>query len=185
MLSQERLLDIVSNFILFQESQSDEYDEKGHKIGSRKSVAKILAAYHQYFAVKKAVEKTKLATDKTGDRRIGVIWHTQGSGKSFSMVFYTAYLVKEFSNPTIVVITDRNDLDDQLYTTFVKSKEILRQEPKQAHVRKLSDEQKKAQAKENTRELNGLYDLLNERESGGSYLRPSKSLSRRQERCRF
>lgn len=167
MLSQERLLDIVSNFILFQESQSDEYDEKGHKIGSRKSVAKILAAYHQYFAVKKAVEKTKLATDKTGDRRIGVIWHTQGSGKSFSMVFYTAYLVKEFSNPTIVVITDRNDLDDQLYTTFVKSKEILRQEPKQAHVRKLSDEQKKAQAKENTRELNGLYDLLNERESGG------------------
>ena len=114
-----------------------------------------------------------------------MIWHTQGSGKSFSMVFYTAYLVKEFSNPTIVVITDRNDLDDQLFSTFVKSKEILRQEPKQAHVRKLSDEQKKAQAKENTRELNGLYDLLNERESGGLYLRPSKSLSRRQERCRF
>jgi type I restriction enzyme R subunit len=140
---------------------------KGKKLGDKKSVIKILAAYHQYFAVKKAVEKTKLATSESGDRKIGVIWHTQGSGKSFSMLFYTAILVRQLNNPTIIVITDRNDLDDQLYSTFAKSKDILRQEPKQAHVRKLTEEQKKAQAKDNSKELNGLYDLLNERESGG------------------
>lgn len=167
MLSKARILDIISNFILFQESSSSDYDSQGKKLGDKKTLIKILAAYHQYFAVEKAVEKTKLATSETGDRKIGVIWHTQGSGKSFSMVFYTARLVKELNNPTIIVITDRNDLDDQLYTTFAKSKEILRQEPKQAHVRKLSEEQKKAQTKENAKELNGLYDLLNERESGG------------------
>jgi type I restriction enzyme, R subunit len=167
MLSKERILDIISNFILFQESKSSDYDSEGKKLGDKKSLIKILAAYHQYFAVDKAVEKTKLASSETGDRKIGVIWHTQGSGKSFSMVFYTARLVKELNNPTIIVITDRNDLDDQLYTTFAKSREILRQEPKQAHIRKLTEEQKKAQAKDNSREVNGLYDLLNERESGG------------------
>ncbi len=167
MLSKERVLDVISNFLLFQESTSSDYDSNGKKLGDKKSLIKILAAYHQYFAVKKAVNKTKLATSETGNRKIGVIWHTQGSGKSFSMVFYTAKLVKELNNPTIIVITDRNDLDDQLYTTFAKSKEILRQEPKQAHVRKLTEEQKKAQAKDNSREVNGLYDLLNERESGG------------------
>lgn len=167
MLAKERILNIISNFILFQESKSSDYDSHGKKLGDKKSLIKILAAYHQYFAVDKAVEKTKLATSEVGDRKIGVIWHTQGSGKSFSMVFYTARLVKELNNPTIIVITDRNDLDDQLYTTFAKSKEILRQEPKQAHVRRLTEEQKKAQAKDNSREINGLYDLLNERESGG------------------
>ncbi|KXG42688.1 type I restriction endonuclease subunit R [Tepidibacillus decaturensis] len=167
MLAKERILDIISNFILFQESKSSDYDQQGKKIGDKKSLIKILAAYHQYFAVKKAIEKTKIATSETGDRRIGVIWHTQGSGKSFSMVFYTAGLVKELNNPTIIIITDRNDLDDQLYTTFAKSKEILRQEPKQAHIRRLTEEQKKSQAKDHSRELNGLYDLLNERESGG------------------
>ena len=167
MLAKERLLDIVANFILFQESKSDDYDKNGNKIGDKKSIIKILAAYHQYFAVEKAVEKTKQATDETGDRKIGVIWHTQGSGKSFSMVFYTGRIVKELNNPTIIVITDRNDLDDQLYTTFAKSKEILRQEPKQAHVRKLTTEQKLSLTKENSKEVNGLYDLLNERESGG------------------
>lgn len=167
MLSKERLLSIISDFILFQESKSSDYDSQGKKIGDKKSVIKILSAYHQYFAVEKAVEKTKLASSESGNRKIGVIWHTQGSGKSFSMVFYTAKLVKELNNPTIVIITDRNDLDDQLYTTFAKSKEILRQEPKQAHVRKLTEEQKKAQAKDNSKEINGLYDLLNERESGG------------------
>ncbi|TYQ15043.1 UNVERIFIED_CONTAM: type I restriction enzyme R subunit [Acetivibrio alkalicellulosi] len=167
MLSKERILDIISDFILFQESKSEDYDRDGKKLGDKKSIIKILAAYHQYFAVKKAVEKTKIATSKSGNRKVGVIWHTQGSGKSFSMVFYTARLVKELNNPTIVIITDRNDLDDQLYTTFAKSKEILRQEPKQAHVRKLTEDQKKAQTKENSKELNGLYDLLNERESGG------------------
>jgi len=113
------------------------------------------------------VEKTKIATSENGDRKIGVIWHTQGSGKSFSMVFYTAQLVKELNNPTIVVITDRNDLDDQLFSTFLKSKDILRQTPKQAVVRKLNEEQKKQQANEKSKEINGLYDLLNDRESGG------------------
>ena len=169
MLSKERILDIISNFILFQESKTSDYDSQGKKLGDKKSLIKIMAAYHQYFAVEKAVEKTKLASGEAGDRKIGVIWHTQGSGKSFSMVFYTARLVKELNNPTIIVITDRNDLDDQLYTTFAKSKEIIRQEPKQAHVRKLTEEQKKAQAKDNSRELNGLYDLLNERDSGGIF----------------
>lgn len=167
MLSKGRILDIISNFILFQESVSTDYDDEGKKLGDKKSIIKILAAYHQYFAVKKAVDKTRLATSESGDRKIGVIWHTQGSGKSFSMVFYTAILVKQLNNPTIVVITDRNDLDDQLYSTFIKSQDILRQEPKQAHVRKLTEEQRKSQAKDNSKELNGLYDLLNERESGG------------------
>jgi type I restriction enzyme R subunit len=167
MLSRERLLDIVQNYILFQDAKSGDYNAEGKKIGDKKTIIKILAAYHQYFAVAKAVEKTKLASSENGDRKIGVIWHTQGSGKSFSMVFYTARLVRELNNPTIIVITDRNDLDDQLYATFAKSKEILRQEPKQAHIRKLTDEQKLAQAKDNSREVNGLYDLLNERESGG------------------
>ncbi|PGP49034.1 DEAD/DEAH box helicase [Bacillus thuringiensis] len=167
MLDQQRLLDIVQNFILFQESKDPDYDGDGNKIGDKKSIIKILAAYHQYFAVKKAVDSTKLATAEQGDRKIGVIWHTQGSGKSYSMVFYTASLVKELNNPTIVVITDRNDLDEQLYTTFAKSEDILRQTPKQAHLRKLTDEQKKQQAKDNSKEQNGLYDLLNDRESGG------------------
>lgn len=167
MLAKNRLIDIIENFILFQESKEEERDENGKKIGERKTIAKILAAYHQYFAVKKAVEKTKIATSENGDRKIGVIWHTQGSGKSFSMVFYTAQLVKQLNNPTIVVITDRNDLDDQLFSTFSKSKDILRQTPKQADVRKLSEEQKKQQANEKSKEINGLYDLLNDRESGG------------------
>lgn len=166
MLEKERLLDIIHNFILFQESQEAEKDANGKILGNNKSVVKILAAYHQYFAVKKAVLKTKEATHEEGDRQIGVIWHTQGSGKSFSMVFYTGGLVRELNNPTIVVITDRNDLDDQLYTTFTKSKDLLRQTPKQAHVRKLT-QSKKMNGKDNSTEVNGLYDLLNERQSGG------------------
>ncbi|MDK2822013.1 MAG: type restriction enzyme subunit [Candidatus Petromonas sp.] len=168
MLAKDRLLDIVQNFILFQESKEEEKDETGTKIGDKKTIIKILAAYHQYFAVKKAIEKTKEAISEDGDRKIGVIWHTQGSGKSLTMVFYTAYLVNQLkNNPTIVVITDRNDLDDQLFTTFSKSQDILRQRPKQANVRRLTDEQKMQQAKENSKEINGLYDLLNDRESGG------------------
>lgn len=167
MLEKNRLLDIIQNFILFQESKDEEKDDEGNKIGDKKTIIKILAAYHQYFAVKKAIEKTKEATSEDGDRKIGVVWHTQGSGKSFSMVFYTAGLVRELNNPTIVVITDRNDLDDQLFETFSKSEDILRQTPKQADVRKLTDEQKLQQAKDNSKEVNGLYDLLNDRESGG------------------
>ncbi|SCG82556.1 type I restriction enzyme, R subunit [Proteiniborus sp. DW1] len=167
MLAKERLLDIIKNFILFQESKEEEKDSDGNKLGDKKTIIKILAAYHQYFAVKKAIEKTKEATKEDGDRKIGVIWHTQGSGKSFTMVFYTSGLVRELNNPTIVVITDRNDLDDQLFNTFLKSEDILRQTPKQADVRKLTEEQKKQQAKENSKELNGLFDLLNDRQSGG------------------
>ena len=118
MLAPHRLLDIIQNFILFQSDGENTF--------------KILAAYHQYHAVNKAVEKAQIATDDTGDRKIGVVWHTQGSGKSLSMVFYAGKLIKEMNNPTIVVLTDRNDLDDQLYKTFSLSKEILRQSPSQA-----------------------------------------------------
>lgn len=160
LLEPERLLDVIQNYILFQATRDAELDESGRKIGDRKSIVKIMAAYHQYYAVKKAVSNTKQAVSVEGDRKIGVIWHTQGSGKSFSMVFYTGALVKELNNPTIVVVTDRNDLDDQLFSTFAKSADLLRQEPKQADLRKLSDPTKQAGQ-------NGLYDLLNEREAGG------------------
>ena len=116
----ERILDILRNFIVFQ-------DNKGKTV-------KIIAGYHQYFAVRKAVERTKKSLDENS-RKVGVVWHTQGSGKSLSMVFYTGCIVSnpEFSNPTIVVLTDRNDLDNQLFGTFsASSKLLLRQTPKQA-----------------------------------------------------
>ena len=168
MLEKHRFIDIIRSFVLFQESKESDFDIDGKKLGDVKSIIKILAGYHQYFAVKKAVQKTKEAISEEGDRKIGVVWHTQGSGKSFSMVFYAANLIKELNNPTIVVITDRNDLDDQLYSTFSKSKEILRQTPVQADVRRLTDAQKRAKASANNgSDINGLYDLLNERESGG------------------
>ena len=115
----ERLLDILKNFTCFS------HEEKGS--------AKILSGYHQYFAVRKAVERTVKATN--GDGKIGVFWHTQGSGKSLSMVFYAHLIQDVLSQPTIVVITDRNDLDDQLYTQFSKCKDFLRQTPLQANSR--------------------------------------------------
>lgn len=115
----ERLLDIIKNFICF----SNEGVEK----------FKILAGYHQYFAVKKAIESTKHATFTDG--KGGVFWHTQGSGKSLSMVFYAHLLQKALDSPTIVVLTDRNDLDNQLYSQFFKCKNFLRQEPIQAESR--------------------------------------------------
>lgn len=115
----ERLLDIIKNFICF----SNEGVEK----------FKILAGYHQYFAVKKAIESTKHAT--LTDGKGGVFWHTQGSGKSLSMVFYAHLLQKALDSPTIVVLTDRNDLDNQLYSQFFKCKNFLRQEPIQAESR--------------------------------------------------
>ncbi|MCK5661621.1 MAG: HsdR family type I site-specific deoxyribonuclease, partial [Methanosarcinales archaeon] len=93
---------------------------------------KKVAAYHQYYAVNKAIESTLKAASDDGNRKGGVVWHTQGSGKSISMLFYTAKLVLSLNNPTIVVITDRNDLDDQLFDTFAASKQLLRQEPMQA-----------------------------------------------------
>ena len=109
----ERFLDIIKNFVCFSKEGLNSF--------------KILAGYHQYFAVNKAIESTKKAvcTDGKG----GVFWHTQGSGKSLSMVFYAHLLQKTLESPTIVVLTDRNDLDDQLYNQFMKCKEFLRQEP--------------------------------------------------------
>ena len=115
----ERLLDIIKNFICFNNDGINSY--------------KILAGYHQYFAVRKAVERTKLAV--SGDGKIGVFWHTQGSGKSLSMVFYAHLLQQAIDSPTIVVITDRNDLDNQLYSQFCNCKDFLRQEPVQAESR--------------------------------------------------
>lgn len=115
----ERLLDIIKNFICFLNEGVNRY--------------KILAGYHQYFAVKKAIESTKHAT--VTDGKGGVFWHTQGSGKSLSMVFYAHLLQEALDSPTIVVLTDRNDLDDQLYSQFVKCKDFLRQEPLQAESR--------------------------------------------------
>lgn len=119
----ERILDIIRNFIVFQ-------DSKGKTI-------KIMAGYHQYFAVRRAVERTKKSLEENS-RKVGVVWHTQGSGKSLSMVFYTGCIVSDpqFHNPTIVVLTDRNDLDNQLFATFcASSKLLLRQTPKQAQNR--------------------------------------------------
>jgi len=115
----ERLLDIIKNFICFSNEGINTY--------------KILAGYHQYFAVRKAVESTKKAT--VTDGKGGVFWHTQGSGKSLSMVFYAHLLQEALDSPTIVVLTDRNDLDDQLYGQFAKCKDFLRQAPMQAESR--------------------------------------------------
>lgn len=119
----ERLVDIIQNFIMFKESEG--------------KTAKILAGYHQYFAVNKAIDRTSKAIAEKNNK-IGVVWHTQGSGKSFSMVFYAGSIIRnpEFNNPTIVVLTDRNDLDKQLYNTFCScSKLMLRQIPRQAESR--------------------------------------------------
>ncbi|WP_142691845.1 type I restriction endonuclease subunit R [[Clostridium] innocuum] len=119
MFQKERLLDIIKNFICFSNEGINSF--------------KILAGYHQYFAVRKAIESTKHAT--VTDGKGGVFWHTQGSGKSLSMVFYAHLLQEALDSPTIVVLTDRNDLDDQLYGQFAKCKDFLRQEPVQAKSR--------------------------------------------------
>ncbi len=116
-----RFLDIVQNFICFNQ-ESDEY-----------KTFKILAGYHQYFGVRRAVESTRKAVETDG--RAGVFWHTQGSGKSLSMVFYARLLQTALKSPTIVVITDRNDLDDQLYGQFSRCRDFLRQTPVQARSR--------------------------------------------------
>lgn len=117
MLAPERLLDIVKNFILFENKGT------GDDI-------KIMAQYHQYYAVKKAVASTVKATESDG--RAGVFWHTQGAGKSLSMVFYTRLLQHYLPNPTFVVLTDRLDLDEQLYSQFSRVQEFLRQTPERA-----------------------------------------------------
>lgn len=116
MMPKARLIDIIKNFVCFNDS--------GEK------VIKILAAYHQYFGVTKAIDRAVEAVD--GDGKIGVFWHTQGSGKSLSMVFFAHLLQERLNCPTIVVITDRNDLDDQLFGQFGRCKDFLRQSPIQA-----------------------------------------------------
>lgn len=131
MLKKEVLLDLIRHFIVFEKSKKE--DAKTG-LSSVVSIKKI-AAYHQYFAVNKAIEETLRATSEHGDGKVGVVWHTQGSGKSLSMVFYTGKAVLALNNPTVVVITDRNDLDDQLFDTFAGCKQLLRQEPIQAQSR--------------------------------------------------
>ena len=132
MLNPITLLDLIHNFIVY---------EKNTKIDPTTQLTTIetvkkLASYHQYYAVKKAVVRTIEASSECGDKKGGVVWHTQGSGKSLSMVFYTGKIVLSLDNPTILVITDRNDLDDQLFDTFASSSSLLRQEPIQAEDRK-------------------------------------------------
>ncbi len=131
MLGKATLLDLVRSFIVFEKSSFEDPKTKIVRI----ETVKKLAAYHQYYAVNKAVDSVKLATSEGGNRKGGVIWHTQGSGKSFSMVFTAAKLVRALDNPTILVITDRNDLDNQLFDTFAASKQLLRQDPIQAENR--------------------------------------------------
>jgi type I restriction enzyme R subunit len=171
MLNKETLIDLIRHFIVFEKSKKVESIAKSRDEGFGKdsetgittiSTVKKLAAYHQYYAVNRAVESTLRATGFTeeyetplsmvmespesygvpgvknqpfGDKKGGVVWHTQGSGKSLSMVFYTGKIVLALDNPTILVITDRNDLDDQLFDTFAASKQLLRQEPVQAEDR--------------------------------------------------
>ena len=131
MLSPQVLLDLIQNFITFETSKKE---DPGTGLTSIETVKK-LAAYHQYYAVNKAVASVVGASGSEGDRKGGVIWHTQGSGKSLSMVFTSGKIVRALDNPTILVITDRNDLDDQLFDTFAASKQLLRQEPVQAEDR--------------------------------------------------
>lgn len=149
----ERLLDIIKNFICFSNEGTKQ--------------AKILAGYHQYFAVKKAIESTKKATQTDG--KGGVFWHTQGSGKSLSMVFYAHLLQDALDSPTIVVITDRNDLDDQLYGQFAKCRRFLRQDAVQADKRKLSDQdrERNAHLRKGEKPIIGLMDWLNGRKANG------------------
>jgi type I restriction enzyme R subunit len=160
MLDKKTLLDLICHFIVFEKIKKE---DKETGIITIQTVKK-LAAYHQYYAVNRAVESTRRASgfikqnidafensyvqespesygvpgvkaQPIGDKKGGVIWHTQGSGKSLSMVFYTGKIVLALDNPTILVITDRNDLDDQLFDTFAASKQLLRQEPVQAEDR--------------------------------------------------
>lgn len=153
LFEKSRFLDILKNFICFNVDGENTF--------------KILAGYHQYFAVKRAVASTQHATETDG--KGGVFWHTQGSGKSLSMVFYAHYLQEALESPTIVVITDRNDLDDQLYGQFARCRDFLRQTPVQATCRKLSDEYKeKMRRGETPKHIEiGLKDWLKDRQANG------------------
>ena len=118
-----RFLDIVRNFIVFEDDG--------------RSLNKKVAGYHQFHAVNKAVECTLTAASPEGNRRVGVVWHTQGSGKSLTMAFYAGKIIQQpgMTNPTLIVLTDRNDLDDQLFGTFASCQDLLRQTPEQAESR--------------------------------------------------
>ena len=151
MLNKATLIDLIRHFIVFEKSSKEDVATGQISI----STVKKLAAYHQYYAVNAAVVSTLRAaaaanlvaqtpasyglgdvrSQPNGDRKAGVVWHTQGSGKSLSMVFYTGKIVLALDNPTILMITDRNDLDDQLFDTFAASSQLLRQEPKQVENR--------------------------------------------------
>jgi type I restriction enzyme R subunit len=151
LLNKTTLLDLVRHFVVFEKSRKEDPQTGIISI----STVKKIAAYHQYYAVNAAIVSTLRAVAEPnlvqespesygvgsvkdqpqGDRKAGVVWHTQGSGKSLSMVFYTGKVVLMLNNPTVLVITDRNDLDDQLFDTFAATTQLLRQEPKQAESR--------------------------------------------------
>ncbi|HQT80817.1 MAG TPA: type I restriction endonuclease subunit R, partial [Ferrovaceae bacterium] len=151
MLNKSTLLDLIRHFVVFEKTKKE--DPKTGQISI--STVKKIAAYHQYYAVNAAVASmlraaaqadfvaqspasyglSDVRTQPKGDRKAGVVWHTQGSGKSLSMVFYTGKIVLALDNPTILFITDRNDLDDQLFDTFASASQLLRQEPKQVEDR--------------------------------------------------
>lgn len=167
-LSPATLLELIRHFTVFEKIRKED-----PKTGlTTVETVKKIAAYHQFYAVKKAVESTLYATDAEGSRKGGVVWHTQGSGKSLSMVFYAGKLVLALDNPTIVVLTDRNDLDDQLFDTFAASRQLLRQEPVQAENRDdLRDKLKVASGgiifttmqKFSPRDGEAIYPLLSDR----------------------
>ncbi|AKA35127.1 type I restriction endonuclease subunit R [Flagellimonas lutaonensis] len=200
MLNKATLLDLVRHFIVFEKSSRQE-NHGNQEIGQIKvQTIKKLAAYHQYYAVNRAVESAMRATGYTveketptsmvmespesygvagvksqpkGDRKGGVVWHTQGSGKSLSMVFFTGKIVLALDNPTVVVITDRNDLDDQLFDTFAASTQLLRQEPKQVESRQDLKEKLKVASggvifttiQKFSPEEGNVYETLSEREN--------------------
>lgn len=196
MLNKETLLDLVRHFIVFEKAKKEDAKTGVTTI----STVKKLAAYHQYYAVNRAVESAVRATGYTleketptskvmespesygvagvksqpeGDRKGGVVWHTQGSGKSLSMVFFTGKIVLALDNPTVVVITDRNDLDDQLFDTFASSTQLLRQEPKQIENRNDLKEKLKVASggvifttiQKFSPEQGNVYETLSEREN--------------------
>ena len=196
MLNKETLIDLIRHFIVFEKSKKVDASTGITSI----STVKKLAAYHQYYAVNRAVESTLRATgyipekktpismamespesygvpgvknQPVGDRKGGVVWHTQGSGKSLSMVFYTGKIVLALDNPTILVITDRNDLDDQLFDTFAASRQLLRQEPVQADDRNHLKELLKVASggvvfttiQKFQPEVGNVYELLSERKN--------------------
>ncbi|AXP61642.1 type I restriction endonuclease subunit R [Haemophilus influenzae] len=156
LMTPQKLLDYVRYFVLFERS-------------SNGALIKKIAAYHQYYGVNEAVESTIFATSEQGDKRIGVMWHTQGSGKSISMLFYAGKLLSqpELKNPTILVVTDRNDLDGQLFQTFSSGKDLIKQTPQQVEDREQ------------------LRQLLAQNEVGGVFFTTIQKFALNEEESRF